>query len=105
MTTALKQIIEYQRIPMTPQPSIWAVAVPEWKEDSWTYKRFFWRFGIGTLCPRNNRITFINGGVNDNYLYLDRSNTISDYLGRKNDPDKVANLSKKIQKDYVIWNV
>lgn len=105
MTTALKQIMKYQNTPMTPQPTLWAVAVPSFSEKSWSYERFFWRFGIGTLDTRKDTIIYVNEGrYNKNrVIYLGEKNSVR--FWEKNTPENIASLAEKIKKDYVIWNV
>ena len=102
MTTALKQIMRYQKNPMSPQPELWAVGVPNWSEENWRSKRFFWRFGIGIIELKTNEIIFINGGKNIDHLCLDHLNTV--FHWRKNTKEQIEYLKEKT-KEQTIWNV
>lgn len=104
MTTALKQIMEYQNIPMTPQSTLWAIVVPFFSEEGWFYERFFWRFGIGTLTAQGKKITYMNTGkYNKNYvIHIDSPEKTILQL-EKNTPDKTMKLIEKMKKDYIIW--
>jgi len=107
MTTALKQIIKYQNVPMTPQPTLWVVAVPSFNgEREWVFERFFWRFGIGTLSSERDIITFMNEETyNKNYVIHLGNPKNSVFYWKKNTPEQTKKIVEKIQQDYVIWNV
>ena len=102
MTTALKQIMRYQKQPMSPQPELWAVAIPKWEEEHWRSRRFFYRFGIGVLDIKCNEITFINGSKNIETLCLDLPGTV--FYKRRNTKGQIEYLKEKT-KEQTIWNV
>jgi len=99
LTQGMHQILAYQNTFFSVQPSIWAIVTPQCMD--WKQQRFFWRLGIGTGFFNTpwKSIQYINADIKDT-LWLDDDNPYN-----QNTVENTKRLAKKIQTEYVIWNV
>ena len=93
VTKALRQIIDYQHLQYTYQPSLYALITPKRQGEAAT--RFFWRWGIGVSGYNNEEIVYVNGD-RKNAIYLESPEKSRPW--DRNTPEQITEIVARMEK-------